>query len=230
MSIKNKMEAIMLIGGDEIKISDLAKHFELTEKETTDILRDLKFERRNTGISLEITGDNVYFVTNPKYGEDVTNFFERDWKPRKLSAAALETLTIIAYKQPITKSEIAAIRGILVDGVIFSLLEKQLIRICGKKSGPGRPNLYEVTDKFLGYINIDNIEDLPGYTDLKTGDIYNKIDISKIIAEKMKNEIIDTNLSENGETPETSDLNESEGILYEPDEEIDEEPDEESVD
>jgi segregation and condensation protein B len=227
------MEAIMLIGGDEIKISDLAKHFELTEKETIDTLRDLKFERRNTGISLEITGDNVYFVTNPKYGEDVTNFFERDWKPRKLSAAAFETLTIIAYKQPITKSEIAAIRGILVDGVIFSLLEKKLVRICGKKSGPGRPNLYEVTDKFLGYIGIENIEELPGYNDLKTGNIYNKIDISKIIAENMKNEVIDPNLSENGKIPETSNLDESEEVLYEPYEEPyedDEEFDAESVD
>jgi segregation and condensation protein B len=179
--IKNKLEAILLLGGDEIKIGDLSKYFSLTNKEITDLLRDLKFERRHTGISLEIVGDNTFLTTNPLYGEDVSKFFERGYTPRKLSAAALETLSIIAYKQPITKGEISNIRrGMAVDGVMFSLLEKKFVRICGKKQGPGRPNLYEITDKFLGYLSINSVEELPNYQEVKNG-TYNIAEISKFI-------------------------------------------------
>lgn len=174
MSIKNKMEAILLLGGDEVKIADLAKYFKLPENEVIDILRDLKFERRHSGINLEINGDVTYLISNPKYGETVNAYFEHEYKPRKLTVAALETLSIIAYRQPITKREIEVIRGRAVDGVVFSLEERKFIRVCGRKDGPGRPKLYEITDKFLGYIGVNSIEELPNYNDVITGNIYEK--------------------------------------------------------
>jgi len=215
-NIKNKIEAILLLGGDEVKISDLAKFFALSEKEITDLARELRFERRNTGISLEIAGENIFLTTNPLYGEDVTKYFERGFTPRKLSAAAMETLSIIAYKQPITKGEISNIRkGMTVDGVIFSLLEKKFIRVCGVKKGPGRPKLYEVTDKFLGYLGVNAVEDLPNYQEIKTG-AYNIADISAILRENPPPE-------EEPAPPETKD------ILYD-DEAVPEELSEESVD
>ncbi|MGF6906704.1 segregation and condensation protein B [Fusobacterium sp. PH5-44] len=174
MSIKNKMESILLLGGDEVKIADLAKFFKLPENEIIDLLRDLKFERRHTGINLEINGDVTYLISNPQYGETVNAYFEHEYKPRKLTVAALETLSIIAYRQPITKREIEAIRGRAVDGVVFSLEERKFIRVCGRKNGPGRPKLYEITDKFLGYIGVNSIEELPNYKDVITGNIYEK--------------------------------------------------------
>lgn len=167
MELKNKIEAILFLGGDDLKIKELAKFFAIPIEEIIRILEELKTEREDTGINIEITGEVVNLVTNPRYGEVINNFFEQETKPKKLSGAALETLSIIAYRQPITKSEIEAIRGVAVDRIIQSLEEKKFIRVCGKKESTGRPNLYEVTSKFLGYIGIKSIEELPNYIEIK---------------------------------------------------------------
>lgn len=167
ISIQNKIEAILLLGGDEIKIKDLCKFFSLSVDEIMKIIEDLKFDRKNSGINVEVSGELVYLVTNPLYGETVNQFFEHETKPKKLSGASLETLSIIAYRQPVAKSEIEAIRGVSVDRIIQNLEEKKFIRVCGKKEGMGRANLYEITDKFLGYIGITSIDELPNYLDIK---------------------------------------------------------------
>lgn len=167
MSIQNKIEAILLLGGDEIKIKDLCKFFSLSIDEIMPIIDELKRARKDSGINIEINGDLVYLVTNPIYGEVVNKFFEHEAKPKKLSGASLETLSIIAYRQPITKSEIEAIRGVSVDRIIQNLEEKKFVRVCGKKEGTGRANLYEVTEKFLTYIGLSSITELPNYIDIK---------------------------------------------------------------
>lgn len=167
MEIRNKIEAILLLGGDEVKIKELCKFFVIPLEEMMKILEELKEARRDTGINIEITGEVVSLATNPIYGEVINNFFEQESKPKKLSGAALETLSIIAYRQPITKGEIEAIRGVSVDRIIQNMEEKRFVRVCGKRETIGRPNLYEVTDKFLGYIGIKNIEELPNYLEVK---------------------------------------------------------------
>lgn len=167
MELKNKIEAILFLGGDDLKIKELSKFFAIPVENIIQILEELKEERMDTGINIEITGEVVNLVTNPRYGEVINNFFEQETKPKKLSGAALETLSIIAYRQPITKSEIEAIRGVTVDRIIQSLEEKKFIRVCGKKESIGRPNLYEITPKFLGYIGIKSIEELPNYEEVK---------------------------------------------------------------
>lgn len=167
MSIQNKIEAILLLGGDEVKIKDLCKFFSLSIEEIMKILEDLKLERKNSGINIEFSGEFVYLVTNPLYGEFINQYFEHESKPKKLSGAALETLSIIAYRQPITKSEVESIRGVSVDRIIQNLEEKKFVRVCGKKEGIGRANLYEITDKFLGYIGISSINELPNYLEVK---------------------------------------------------------------
>ena len=159
MSIQNKIEAILLLGGDEVKIKDLCKFFSLPIEELMKILEDLKLERKNSGINIEFSGEFVYLVTNPLYGESINQYFEHEAKPKKLSGAALETLSIIAYRQPI--------RGVSVDRIIQNLEEKKFVRVCGKKEGIGRANLYEITDKFLGYIGISSIAELPNYLEVK---------------------------------------------------------------
>lgn len=167
MEIKNRIEAILLLGGDEIKIRELCKFFSLSLEEMLKILDELKEDRRDTGINIEINGEVVSLATNPICGEVINSFFEQETKPKKLSGAALETLSIIAYRQPITKGEIEAIRGVSADRIIQNMEEKKFVRVCGKKETIGRPNLYEVTDKFLSYIGIKNIEELPNYFEVK---------------------------------------------------------------
>lgn len=167
MNLKLYLESILLLSGDELKISELCKFFRKDHQEITKILNEIKDERKNTGINVEMDTENVYLTTNPASGEIVHKFFNQESKPKKLSGAALETLSIIAYRQPVTKSDIEGIRGVSAEGVIQNLEDKKLIRICGKKDSVGRPNLYEVTDRFFSYLKINSIEELPNYDEVK---------------------------------------------------------------
>ena len=165
--MKRDIEAILLLSGDDLQIEELSKYFKKGIDAIKDILYDIREEFRDRGINLYIKGGRVYLATNPKSGETVHCFFNQESRPKKLSAAAMETLSIIAYRQPVTKGEIEAIRGVAVDGVMHSLEEKKLIAICGKREGIGRPNLYEVTDTFLAYMGIESVEELPNYREVR---------------------------------------------------------------
>lgn len=166
-NLKEKIEAILFIGGEDIKIKDLSKYFGISVDKLIPIIYELKGERKYSGINIEITDTNIYLVSNPKFGAVVNGYFEQEKKPKKLSAATLETLSIIAYNQPITKSEIESIRGVNVDSIIGNLENRKFVRICGKKEAIGRPNLYEVTEKFLGYLGIDYVNELPNYQEIR---------------------------------------------------------------
>lgn len=167
MSIKNQVESIIFLGGDENKIKDLAKHFTISVADMLKILDELKDDRKDTGINVEIDGEIVYLTTNPLFGDSINRYFEQEKKPKRLSAAAIETLSIIAYKQPITKSEIESIRGVSVDRIIYTLEERKFVRNCGRQETGRKANLYEVTERFLAYLGIKNIKDLPDYQLLK---------------------------------------------------------------
>lgn len=169
--IKQGLEAILLLGGEETKVKELSKYFKITLEDVKSLLVELKREYSNRGINIEIEDDRVYLVTNSKCGSIIHSYFNQEGKPKKLSAAALETLSIIAYKQPITKSEIELIRGVSADKVIQTLEEKGFISICGKKESMGKPNLYSLTNKFLGYFGIEKVEELPGYFEMKNKEI-----------------------------------------------------------
>lgn len=168
MSIKYEMEAIIFLGGDENKIRDLSRHFKITLEDTLKIINELREEIKERGVNIEINGDVVYLTTNPKYGESISKYFEQENRPKKLSQASLETLSIIAYRQPISKPEIEMIRGVSVDRIVQNLEEKSLVRSCGRKEGGGRAKLYEVTDKFLAYLGIEDITELPSYVTLSS--------------------------------------------------------------
>ncbi len=165
--MKRDIEAILLLSGDDLQIEELSKYFKRGMDTIKDILFDIREEMRDRGINLYIKGGRVYLATNPKSGETVHCFFNQESRPKKLSAAAMETLSIIAYRQPVTKGDIEDIRGVAVDGVMNSLEEKKLIAICGKREGIGRPNLYEVTDTFLAYMGIESVEELPNYREVR---------------------------------------------------------------
>ncbi len=104
--------------------------------------------------------------TRPEYGEFVRQMFPGR-KPERLSGPAMETLAIIAYRQPITKAAIEAVRGVSCDGMIQKLLDRDLIRIGGRAELPGRPLLYETTELFFEHFGIRTIDDLPNASELR---------------------------------------------------------------
>lgn len=106
-------------------------------------------------------------LTRPEYGPWVNTLVGEKPRPGRLTTAALETLTIIAYRQPITRAEIEEIRGVSVDGVLQSLLDRGLIKVVGKAELPGRPLLYGTTDLFLEAFGLRDLNDLPDAPELK---------------------------------------------------------------
>lgn len=167
MGMKDELESILFLGGDENKIKDLAKFFAISIEDMLKLIEELREDRKHTGIGVEMNEGLVYLVSNPKNGEVIHRYFEQEVKPRKLSAAAMETLSIIAYKQPITKKEIEKIRGVGVDHIVQNLEERNLVRVCGYRESIGRPKLYEVSPKFLGYMGLQSLEELPDYQKIK---------------------------------------------------------------
>lgn len=183
--IEEKLEAIIFLSKEMLKIDKLASFYNIEKKELEKILLNLKEKRKDSGINLKIENDVVYFVSNPLFGLDIKNFFNPEVKLKKLSKSAMETLAIIAYKGPVTKAEIEQIRGAGADKTMANLLERKLIYISGKKKSIGTPNLYEVTEDFYSYLNIHGREELPG------SEQFQKIDLLYREDEKIKTESSD---------------------------------------
>ncbi len=123
------------------------------------------YNERQGGICIQEVAGGFQFRTNPELGQWIKKL--KSTKPHHLSSQALETLAIIAYKQPVVKSEIEDIRGVDVGGPLKGLLEKKLIRIVGRKDVPGKPIIYGTTRKFLEVFNLKDITDLPNIRELK---------------------------------------------------------------
>jgi len=160
--IEEKVEAIIFLSKEMITVKELAQFYNMENFEMEEILNNLREKRKNTGINLKIENGIACLVSNPLFGFDVKRFFNPEMKLKKLSRSAMETLAIIAYKGPITKSEIEQIRSVGVDKTMSNLLERKLIYISGRKKMAGTPNLYEVTDDFYSYLNIHGKQELPG--------------------------------------------------------------------
>jgi len=162
--IKNIIEAIMFAYSEPISIKDLnnAINEELSSKEIEIMLNSLieDYKENNRGIQIIKLQDKYQMCTNKDYAEFVKNILEPKRK-KTLSQATLETLTIIAYKQPITKVEIEEIRGVKSDKVIQTLLENDLIYEAGRLDKIGKPIIYKTTNEFLKLLNIEKLEDLP---------------------------------------------------------------------
>lgn len=162
-NMEERMESIVFLSQELLKVEELAKFYNLTLDETEEILSSLKEKRKDSGVNLRIENGIVSLVSNPSYGEDVKKFFNPEVKIKKLTRATMETLAIIAYKGPITKGEIEQIKGVSVEKTMANLMEKNLIYISGKKKSIGTPNLYEVTEDFYSYLDIIEKSQLPGY-------------------------------------------------------------------
>lgn len=163
---KAALEALLFAAGEPVPISSIVKTTELSESEIKRLMEELiaEFRDRNSGIMIAEIADGYQMVTNPDFSMWVKKF-KNISQSSKLSPPTLETLAIIAYKQPITKIEIDQLRGVNSDGAVKSLLDKRLIRIVGRKETPGRPFLYGTTKEFLQYFGLKNLSDLPPVND-----------------------------------------------------------------
>ena len=194
--IKSIIEAILFSAGTVVETKKLMAILELSNEDIDTIMQNMKneFEEQNRGIEI-IKVDNGYQLCSKKeYYDYIYPIFDNRAKP-SLSAAALETLSIIAYNPKITRSEIEQIRGVNSDGTIYKLLEYSLIEEVGRLDAPGRPTLYSTTSEFLKMFGISSLEELPELPRYKI-DENEQIVIDEIKEEKADEEEIEEKSSE----------------------------------
>lgn len=156
------IEAILFVSGDPVHVDVLAHSMNLTVMELENSLNELRDRLilENRGIQLNRSGNTVFLSINPKYAEQVELFLQPIQR-QPLSQAVLETLSVIAYRQPSTKGDVEAVRGVKCDYSVQALLNRGLIEECGRREVLGRPILYRTTDKFLQHFGIESLEELP---------------------------------------------------------------------
>ncbi len=162
-ALEAAVEAVLFAAGEPVAPKEIAAAFEsVGEDEVVRSLQSLqsRFERTGAGIAIERVAGAYRLVTRADVGPWVRKFFRQRNRAR-LSHAALETLAIVAYRQPVTAPEIQAIRGVDPTGALKSLLDKKLVRILGRKKVVGNPLLYGTSKQFLLHFGLDRLEDLP---------------------------------------------------------------------
>jgi len=142
------------------------------EPEVAAALQQLKVEyiEQQRAFQLVEKAEGWRLVTDPKYAQWVRQLFPAP-KRARLSAPALETLAIIAYRQPITRADVEAVRGVNIDGVLQTVMEHGLVKIAGRAEVPGRPLLYETTQFFLDHFGLRNLDELPNVEELRKRDL-----------------------------------------------------------
>lgn len=183
---KNIIEALLFVSDKPVSIDalrDILKDVEPTH--VRGIIEDLNKEYAASGRSFsikEIAG-GFQMLTDPVYSRWIAALYKRP--SDRLTGPSLETLAIIAYKQPLTRGDIEAIRGVSVDGVIHTLEERNFIKTKGRMDAPGRPILYGTTNEFLQHFGLRSLEELPKLKEFQEADL-------DFVKDKGKNEIIDT--------------------------------------
>jgi segregation and condensation protein B len=167
---KSVIEAIIFSSDEPIPESEIIKAITAIDGDETEIVQeDVQkavdelnsfYSANNSAVHIVKIADGFLHATKPEYAKYV-GYLSSEKSKKRLSQAALETLSIIAYKQPITKPELESIRGVNSDYMLTALLEKKLITIEGRAETIGRPLLYKTTDEFLMYFGLKNLNDLP---------------------------------------------------------------------
>ena len=166
--VRSALESMMFTWGEPLNVRTAADVLSVSEAEAKEAVEALieEYEQEQRGIRVRRINKGYQFVTAEENG----TYIERLCTPvkkRKLSQSALEVLAIVAYKQPVTKGEIEAIRGIRCDRVLEGLMRKELVEVKGRSEAIGRPNLYGTTDAFLRYFDLADIKELPDIQDIE---------------------------------------------------------------
>ena len=170
-TMKSALETMMFMWGEPLEVKDAAEVLEAEKAEIRELFRELmeEYEQEGRGIRIREVSDAFGFVTLAE--NDM--FLQKLCTPvrvRRLSQAALEVLAIIAYRQPVTRSEIDSIRGIKSERVIDGLIDKGLIEVTGRSEGVGRPLIYATTKEFLkkfGFASLKDLPEVPEYEELR---------------------------------------------------------------
>ena len=186
-NLKEVIKAILFISGDGVEIDDIMQKLEIDKKTFTKAVEQIKQDfGENSGIQLIEYKNKIQLCSNPIYA-DIISTVLNPVREKALTKAALETVAIIAYKQPITKLEIEEIRKInSADYAIQALLDNKMIEIVGRKDAVGKPYLFGTTDEFLKRFNLKSITDLPDYEQLLE------------LIEVIRNETYDNQLANDG--------------------------------
>jgi len=161
--LKAVLEAIVYVLNEPMPAAQIAQALGRPVQEVEPLLAELAAEtsRPDRGIFIREVAGGYQMATKPEHHEVIRNFVRNLKQPLKLSQAALETLAVIAYRQPITRAEIESIRGVNCDGVLRTLIARELVEPVGRLEQPGRPFLYGTTLQFLQYFGLDSLERLP---------------------------------------------------------------------
>lgn len=166
-NLKGNLEALLFVNGDPLSLKRIAEILEVDQENVKLLLAQLiqDMNQQERGLTIVEVAGGYQLCTKPH----LAGFLEKlvQIKENKLSIPALETLSIIAFKQPITKQEIEAIRGVRVDKVLANLLERNLIKELGRKEAIGRPIIYGTTEVFLKCFGLKSLEDLPELPELE---------------------------------------------------------------
>jgi segregation and condensation protein B len=164
---KALIESLIFASSEPLTLKQVLKITGFKEDVITSAINQLiqEYEARGSGIRIVEVAEGYQMVTHHEFSPWIRQL-RKDNHSARLSQPALETLAIIAYKQPLTRLEIDQIRGVNSEGAVKSLVEKRLIKIVGKKEAPGRPFLYGTTQDFLQYFGLKNLMDLPPLNDI----------------------------------------------------------------
>ena len=197
------IEAILFASGEPVSEDDLKDKI-VKKSEFNNYIEEIKKHYENRGINLLKTGKKWSFRTSDELSEDLVIFKQQK---RKLSRAALETLAIVAYHQPVTRSEIENIRGVQMGrGSIDHLMEIGWIKPGVRKNIPGKPTLWSTTDLFLEHFGLENINNLPNQDELKASGFLDKRAAIATITDLAKNDILDSNIDADEEEEKLEDF------------------------
>jgi segregation and condensation protein B len=169
--LKNVIEAALLAAGRPVSISELQQifdeHARPTPKELRAVLETLAADYEGRGVAVRETANGFRFQVRTEFAHEVSRLWPD--RPKKYSRALLETLALIAYRQPITRAEIEHVRGVAVNPeIVKTLMERNWVRVVGHRDVPGHPELLGTTSEFLDYFSLKSIEDLPPLAELKS--------------------------------------------------------------
>lgn len=203
-SLKGALEALLLVSSDPVSAPTLASVLDIAPGDAASLLAELKaeYEDANRGFQLREVAGGWRLFTHPAY-HDVVESYVLSWDTQKLSQAALETLAVVAYHQPVTREIVKGIRGVNSDGVISSLVDKGLIREMGKDQAHGQAILYGTTNAFLEKFGLRSIKDLPDLEQFAPDE-----QARKFIRERLSGRSIQSTLED-----EDSDLEEERELL-----------------
>ena len=166
--LKGLLEALVFLSSEPIKLSSLAKTVDIEKTLARELLDEmiLDYQEREGGFLLREIAGQYQFITSDVYHERLGVIF-KEKKKETLSRSNLDTLAIIAYKQPLTLAEIDEIRGVSSRAMVANLISKKLVKPIGQKEVPGRPTLYGTTNDFLIHFGLSKLTDLPSPVDVK---------------------------------------------------------------